>query len=113
MLSITCIASCVLFLVLKSLALSIRFHSVNSKLLKVFYINLHVVLVYIDRTRPYRRIAKENIDFIIKFVDSRWLLYTQPIMSEGNMADRKMIATLDAVKKESRLSNELLLKIQC
>ena len=48
MLSIMCVASCVLFLVLKSLALSIRFHHLNSTLLKVFYINDHVILVYIE-----------------------------------------------------------------
>ena len=34
------------------------------------------------------------------FVDSQWLLYTQPVMSEGNTADTEMKATLDAVKKK-------------
>ena len=48
----------------------------------------------------------------LSFVESRWLLYTQPIMPEGKIADMEMRATLDAVKKESRLSNGLLFKLQ-
>jgi len=37
------------------------------------------------------------------FLDSR-LLYTQPIMSEEDTAHTEIRATLDAVKKESRMS---------
>ena len=36
---------------------------------------------------------------ISPFVDSQWLLYTQPVMSEGNTAETKMRTTLDAIEK--------------
>ena len=41
---------------------------------------------------------------ILLFLDSQWLLNTQPMMSEGDTAHMEIQATLDAVKKESRLS---------
>ena len=39
---------------------------------------------------------------ISSFLDSLWLLYTQPVFSEGNTVHVEMWATLDAVKKESK-----------
>ena len=36
------------------------------------------------------------------FVDSQWLLYTQPVMSVGNIADTKIRVILDAVKRKSQ-----------
>jgi len=44
------------------------------------------------------------------FLDSRWLLYTQTVMSEGNTGHTEIRATLDAVKKESRLSKQAAVK---
>ena len=41
---------------------------------------------------------------ISSVLGSRWLLYTQPIMSEGNTTHTEIRATLDAVKKGLRLS---------
>ena len=49
------------------------------------------------RTRSYGRIAMgnagENVD---PFLYSWWLLYGQPVMSEGNTARKEIRATLDA-----------------
>jgi len=36
---------------------------------------------------------------ISSFVDSRWLLYTQSVISVGNTADMEIRVTLDAVKR--------------
>ena len=36
---------------------------------------------------------------ISSFFDSHWLLYTPPVMSEGNTAHTEIRVTLDAVKK--------------
>ena len=37
--------------------------------------------------------------FISSFLDSWWLLYTQPVMSEGNTAHKEIRANLDAGQK--------------
>ena len=36
-------------------------------------------------------------------IDSWWLLFTQPVLSEGKTAYTEVRASLDVVKKESRL----------
>jgi len=59
----------------------------------------------------YRTGQLEELQYktlISLFIDNFWLLYAQPIMSEGNTADTEIRATLNAVKKDSRLSNGLL-----
>jgi len=38
------------------------------------------------------------LSFLVR--DSRWMLYTQSKMSEGNTAHMEIKTTLDAVKKE-------------
>jgi len=41
---------------------------------------------------------------ISSFLDCQWLLYIQPVMSEENTAHAGVRVTLNAVKRDSRLS---------
>ena len=72
---------------------------VYAKLIKVFTLMFTSFL----NIKP-GRITMENtgetsiLSFLVR--DSRWMLYTQSKMSEGNTAHMEIKTTLDAVKKE-------------
>ena len=68
------------------------------KLIKVLYNNAHVFL----NIEPCH--TEEQQWKTLLFLDSRWLLYNQPIMSEGNTFHTRIRATLDVFRNKFRLS---------
>jgi len=68
------------------------------KLTKVFQTHIHVFF----NTEPGHTEELQWEMSISLFVDSQWLLYTQPVMSVGNIADTKIRVILDAVKRKSQ-----------
>ena len=72
------------------------------KLIKVLYINVHIFFFFnieSDYTEEWQWKMPGEMP-ISSFLDNRWLLYTQPLMSEGNIAhmDGNLRFCLERVK---------------